>query len=415
MPDKHSILGPSSATRWLHCTPSVMLTKEMPDTTSSYAAEGTLAHHLAELKVRKKYIEPMGPRKFSNALKKLEKTELMDKDGSLRSPKDFWPEMMDATDAYLDYISQSFMAFEHEPHIAVEIELHFDTVAPGGFGTCDCLLIGGRKLHVVDFKYGRGVPVDAENNSQMMLYALGALEKYAALYDIQNIELTIFQPRADGETVKTWSTTREALLDWGVFTVKPLARSALAGEGEFHDGAWCQFCRAKNTCRQRNKTATALEDFAGINAPSKAEGGKFPMPPLLTDEEVGQALTLARAIKSWADDLEAYALPALLAGKTIPGWKAVEGTSRRRWEDTDTALTGLKAAGIEDAMLYKREPLTAPQVEKLLGKKKYEELAAQYVIKPPGKPALASESDKRQAITLNKTAAEDFDGMTKGE
>lgn len=406
MAKKHSLLGPSSAKRWMSCPPSVRLTEKMPDTTSPWAAEGTLAHDVAELKVKKKFTDPMGDQTFKRRLKKLSETKLFDVDGKERDLKDYWPEMLSATEEYLDYITGVVMSYPKRPHVAVEVELKFDRYAKGGFGTCDCLVLGGSELHIIDFKFGRGVPVSAENNPQMMLYALGALELYGALYDIRDIVLTIFQPRADGDTVKEWSISRDDLVNWGVFTVRPLAEKAFAGEGEFHGGDWCRFCRAKDTCRARADQYTALEDFGTPN--SKAETGILPKPPLLSDAEVGTVLEKAVALEKWVTDLKEYALTACLAGKEIPGWKAVEGRKTRIWDDPDTAFADITAAGIEEAMLYERKPLTLAGIEKMLGKARFTEVAGTHVTVSAGKPALAPESDKREAITLKPSASEDF-------
>lgn len=406
MAKKHSILGPSSAKRWMNCPPSVRLTEKMPDTTSVWAAEGTLAHDIAELKVKKKFTDPMGEQTFKRRLKKLSETKLFDVDGKERNPKEYWPEMLSATDAYLDFITGVVMSYSKRPHVAVEVELAFDRYAKGGFGTCDCLVLGGSELQIIDFKFGKGVPVSAENNPQMMLYALGAIELYGNFYDIHDIVLTIFQPRADGDTVKQWSISRNALLDWGVFTVRPLAEKAFAGEGEFNDGEWCRFCRAKDTCRARADRYTALEDFGAPN--SIAQTGTLPKPPLLSDAEVGEVLTKGEAIAKWVADLKEYALTACLEGKIIPGWKAVEGISKRSWIDQEKAFANITAAGIAESLLYERKPLTAPALEKALGKEVFKEVAELHVFKPAGKAALVSESDKRDAITNKPSAEEDF-------
>ena len=406
MAKKHSLLGPSSAKRWMSCPPSVRLTEKMPDTTSPWAAEGTLAHDVAELKVKKKFTDPMGDQTFKRRLKKLSETKLFGVDGKERDLKEYWPEMLSATDEYLDYITGVVMSYSKRPHVAVEVELKFDRYAKGGFGTCDCLVLGGSELHIIDFKFGKGVPVSAENNPQMMLYALGALELYGSLYDIHDIVLTIFQPRADGDTVKEWSISSDDLVNWGVFTVRPLAEKAFAGEGEFHGGDWCRFCRAKNTCRARADQYTALEDFGAPN--SKAETGVLPKPPLLSDAEVGEVLEKAVVLEKWVTDLKEYALTACLAGKEIPGWKAVEGRKTRVWDDPDSAFVDITAAGIEEAMLYERKPLTLAGIEKMLGKARFTEIAGTHVTVSAGKPALAPESDKREAITLKPSAEEDF-------
>lgn len=391
---KHALLTASGASRWMHCPPSARLEETLPDSTSEYAKEGTLAHSIAELKVRKKFLEPMGPKAFNTRMNKLKKDPL------------YQEEMQTCTDDYLDYITGVSMQYSTRPYMAVEKKLDFSRYVPEGFGTGDCIIIGGNTLHVIDYKHGKGVPVSPEDNPQLKLYGLGALEAYGMLYDIHDIVLTIFQPRADGDTVKEWSISRDDLVNWGVFAVRPLAEKAFAGEGEFHGGDWCRFCRAKNTCRARTDQYTALEDFGCPN--SKTETGKLPKPPLLSDAEVGEVLTRGEDIAKWVADLKEYALTALLAGREIPGWKAVEGTSKRSWIDQEKAFADIAAAGIEEALLYERKPLTAPALEKELGKELFKEVAERHVFKPAGKATAVPESDKRPAITLKPSAEEDF-------
>lgn len=395
---KHALLTASGAHRWMNCTPSARLEETLPDEGSSYAAEGTLAHSIAELKVKKKFLEPMGTRTYNSRMKRFEENPL------------FNPEMQSCTDEYLDYISGVVMSYPTRPYIAVERKLDFSRYAPEGFGTGDCIIIGGDTLHVIDYKHGKGVPVEAEENPQLKLYGLGALEAYGMFYGIRKIMLTIFQPRADGDTVKEWTIDRDKLLDWGVFTVRPAADKAFKGEGEFCGGEWCRFCRAKNTCRARAGQYTALEDFGSPN--SKAETGTLPKPPLLSDAEVGEVLKIAIDLEKWVSDLKEYALAACLEGKDIPGWKAVEGRKTRAWDDADAAFGDITAAGIEETMLYERKPLTLAAVEKLIGKARFTEIAGTHVTVSAGKPALAPESDKREAITLRPSAAEDFTGAT---
>lgn len=403
---KHAMLTASGAERWMNCTPSARLEETLPESSSCYAAEGTLAHSVAELRVRKHFLDPMGPKTFNTRLNKLKKTQLLDTDGNPRDPKDYWQEILTCTEDYLDYINGVYLSYPTNPYLAVEKRLDFSRYVPEGFGTGDCIIIGGDTLHVIDYKHGKGVPVSPENNPQLMLYGLGALEAYLALYDIKNIVLTIFQPRADGDTVKEWIVTRDELVDWGVFVVKPLAQQAFAGEGQFHGGDWCRFCRARNTCTHRAKQYTALEDFGSPN--SKTETGTLPKPPLLSDIEVGEVLQKAVALEKWAADLKEYALSSCLQGKEIPGWKAVEGRKVRVWDDPDAAFADITAAGIEETMLYERKPLTLAAVEKMLGKPRFAEVAGAHVSMSTGKPALAPESDKREAITNRPTAAEDF-------
>lgn len=395
-PEVHAMLGASSANRWMHCTPSARLEATLPDSTSKYAREGTLAHTIAELKVRKKFVEPMSQRTFNTRHNKLKKNPLYD------------PGMESCTDEYLDYITGVALSYDTRPYITAERKLDFSRYVPHGFGTSDCILIGGETLHIIDYKNGSGVMVEAENNPQLMLYGLGALEAYHLLYNIRHVVLAIVQPHAQGDTVKEWSIEADKLLDWGAFTVRPLAEQADKGEGNFCAGDWCRFCRAKATCRAHSEKYGALADFGGENSLNKA--GKVPMPPLLSDAEVGRVLRQAVGLEHWVTALKDYALNACLDGKEIPGWKAVAGRKTRVWDDMDKAFTDLEAAGVEEAMLYERKPLTLAATEKMLGKPRFAEIAGAHVTISDGKPALASESDKRDAITRGTTAAEDFKG-----
>ena len=304
------------------------------------------------------------------------------------------------------------MSYSTRPYIAVERRLDFSRYVPEGFGTGDCIIIGGDTLHVIDYKHGKGVVVDVENNPQLMLYGLGALEAYSVLYNMKHVALTVAQPRADCDSIKEWTIDRDKLLDWGVFTVRPVAEKAFAGEGEFCGGDWCRFCRARNTCRARAGQYTALEDFGSLN--SKTETGKLPVPPLLSDAEIGDILQRAINLEKWVSDLKEYALSACLEGKEIPGWKAVEGRKTRAWDDPDAAFTDITAAGIDEAMLYEQKPLTLAATEKLLGKGRFTEIAGSHVIVSTGKPTLAPESDSREAISLKPSAVEDFGGENNG-
>lgn len=392
---EHALLSASGAERWLHCTPSARLEDTFPDVSGPYAEEGSLAHTMAELKVRKKFIEPMGPKKYHTRLNKLKRDPL------------YQSEMGTCTDDYLDYISGVALKYESEPYVTAEVKLDYGDYAPEGFGTADCIIIGDNTLHVIDFKYGKGTPVTVEHNPQLMLYGLGALNKYQLLYNIGTVALTIFQPRAQGETVKEWSVSTEKLLAWGD-DIKPTARIAFDGKGEFVPGDWCRFCRARGTCRSHANQYTALEDFGDL---SETKTGSFPVPPLLSDTEVGEVLKRAIDIEKWISELKEYALNAVLSGKTIPGWKAVEGRSRRVWDNMDKAFNDIKAAGVDEELMYERKPLTLAALEKVIGKKKFMEIAGNHIVKEPGKPTLAVESDKREAVTAITSAEEDFKNL----
>lgn len=382
----HALLSASSAHRWLACTPSAKMEEQFPDTTSEAAREGTLAHELAELKLRNYfYTTDFGKRKLNAAIKKLQKEELWQE------------EMMGYTDLYLDYIKTVALADRTRGTAEIEKRVDFGQWVPGGFGTADCLLLKGKQLHVIDFKYGKGVPVSAENNPQMMLYALGARDLYSLLYHFEEFHLHIIQPRIDN--VSEWVCTEEELLAFGAYA-KERAALAIEGAGKFCPGeSQCRFCRAKATCRARSEENVRL-----AFSPDKGK-----LPPLISSEDAGRYLSLGEDVKKWLEDLKEWALGECLAGREVPGWKAVEGRGSRDWTDMDAAFDKLTKSGIaEEAMLYERKPLTLAQVEKLVGKKDFQEAVGEFVVKNPGKPALVKESDKREAITNKVTAAEAF-------
>lgn len=380
---EHALLSASGAHRWLVCTPSARLEEQFPDTTSDYAREGTLAHEIAELKLRKQFTEPMSQSTYSRRLNKFKKHEL------------YQEEMLKHTDTYLDYLREITIGMDVQPYVAIERQIDFSQVVPEGFGTVDCLIIGGDTLYITDFKYGKGVPVSAEDNPQMKLYALGAYFAYSFLYPIKLVKLAIVQPRLD--SISEWKISAKDLLAWGE-KIKPIAAKAFAGEGEFVPGEHCKFCRAKAQCRARAEMYTALSDFG------------MKKPPLLTNEEVGKVLKQAQDLEAWVKALKEYALSACLEGEEIPGWKAVEGRSTRVYKDIDQAFKHLAKNGIDEALLYERVPLTVAKLEKALGKKEFTSLLVEkgLVEKTPGKPTIAPVSDKRPAITNKPSAAEDF-------
>ncbi len=378
---EHALLSASGAEKWLNCPPSARLEETLPDSNSGYAAEGQLAHKIAELKLFK-YFNPMGPKAYKDKMAELEADPL------------YAPEMQRHTDEYVEYIKGVAMSYPTNPLVFIEKRVDYSHIAPEGFGTDDCLLIHGHDLHIFDLKYGQGVPVSVENNSQLKLYALGTLQHFGMFYDLRNITLHIIQPRL--EFSGSWLTSRDELMAWGE-SIKLIAGKAFAGEGEYQQGPWCRFCRAKNLCRARAEFQLAL-----------APEYEMKKPPLLTDQEVGEALLKAQQLAKWAADLEEYAEAQLLAGGEIPHWKLVEGRSTRQFTDQDAAFTKLIKEGTDEALLYERKPITLTAVEKLFKKKEFESLLSDYIIKPPGKPTLAPETDKRKPITAKTTAAEDF-------
>lgn len=379
----HAVLSASGASRWLACTPSARLEEQFPDSTSEYAKEGTLAHEVCELKVRKNLIEQMPTRTYNTKLKKIKENEL-------------WQDEMDKfTDVYLEYIQKLVHSYSCSPAVMVEKKVDFSQYVPEGFGTADCIVIAEGTMHIIDFKYGKGVAVSAENNPQMKLYALGAYLEYSMLYPIEKIKMAIVQPRLENEASESEIFVAE-LMDWAENVVKPLAEKAYKGEGTYIAGNHCRFCRAKATCRERarmNLEASKFEMRAGA---------------LLSDTEVGEALKMAQDLAKWAEDLKEYALTESLKGKIIPGWKAVEGRSVRAFKDTDLAIKTIVDSGIDEILLYDRKIKTLAQIEKLLGAKQFKELVGELVEKAPGKPTLVLETDKREKIVNRITAEEDF-------
>lgn len=382
----HAILSPSSAKRWLNCPPSALINAAAPQRDTVYTAEGTLAHMLAELKARQTFLG-LDPRTSADMLMQIRSSDL------------WQDEMKGHTDAYVEALKDIAAHYPAKPHIALEQELDFSEYVPDGHGTADCIMIGhldsGDVLNVIDFKYGKGVSVEARENPQMMLYALGALLDYEPIYDIQLVCMTIVQPRIKAEP-DTWMLPVDQLRDWAENTVKPAAQLAIHGQGEFAEGEWCRFCAIKGSCRARAAANTALEDF-GLR-----------QPPELTDAEVGHALEVGQRLTEWLSDLQEYALGACLKGHEIPGWKAVEGRSVRAWTDQAAAFDKARAEGVPDEMLYERKPVTLAGLEKIMGKKQFAAALRDYVTTPPGKPTLAASDDKRPAITDRTTAQDDF-------
>lgn len=380
----HALLGASGAHRWLACTPSARLEEQFPDTSSEAAAEGTLAHELAEAKLRHYFFTTdFGKRKLTYAIKRLKENKLWN------------DEMQGHTDEYLDYIKRIAIAYPSMPHAAIEVRVEFGEYVPEGFGIADCILICQDTLHVIDFKYGKGVPVSAEQNPQLMLYALGAYEACKILYPIKRIRLSIVQPRLPDGTSE-WECSLEALLKFGEY-VKPRAALAFKGEGEFAPGEkQCRFCRARKQCRARSDENVRLA-FAVDKKP-----------PLISAAEVGVYLRQGEDVAKWLSELKEWALAECLAGKEVPGWKAVEGRSTREWTDMDKAFTELVSKGTPTEMLWERKPLTLAQVEKVVGKKEFAEYVGEMVVRKPGKPTLVKDSDKRQAITNKVSASEAF-------
>lgn len=372
MPDAHAKLSASGAHRWLACPGSVGLEEDLPDRGSPYAAEGTLAHAVGELKLRKYFERGIGPKKFSAAMAGFRESE-------------YWKGEMDRyTDDYFDEVKRRSLLYPEIPYVAVEERVSFADYVPEGFGTCDCIMIYGDEMQVIDLKYGKGVVVSPEKNPQLMLYGLGALGVYEMLYEIGTVRLVIVQPRL--ESVEEWSISAADLRAWGE-SIKETAREAYEGSERLASGDHCRFCKAKARCPERGRELfSAVEELA--EAKEKAVSP-------LSNADIAKVLTRAKGILDWVKDLEEEALRAVLAGETVPGYKAVEGRSNRAFKSTDRALEILKGAGYEEAMLYERKPLSLSKLEGLVGKARFKDLLGDEVVKPQGKPTLVEESDKR--------------------
>lgn len=366
----HALLSASGAEKWMNCPPSARLEENYPDTTSEYAREGTLAHEIAEFKAKNYFIETLPKRTFTSKLNKLKKHEL------------YQTEMDNYTDDYLEYLKEKSMKFDSRPYIALEKQVDFSAFVPEGYGTCDCVIIHNKQMHIIDLKYGKGVPKSAENNPQLMLYALGAYQAYSMLYPIESIILSIFQPRIDN--ISEWEISTETLLEWAEKEVKPKAELAIMGLGQCNPGEHCKFCKAQAQCRAKAESI--------VNVFTVKEN-----PQLLTDEEIGTMLSKAKELVAWSNAVEDYALNAILSGKEIKGWKAVEGRSTRVFRDVEKAFETIIKSGTPEEMLYERKPLTLSAIEKLLGKKEFNDTVGSFVDKPQGKPALATIDDKRPA------------------
>lgn len=383
MADKHALLSASSSHRWLRCPPSAMLEQKFPQQTSEYAAEGTEAHELAFI--------------ITSAL--LDTNFPLEKElASFKSTATYYcAEMQEAADAYADLIAERIKArsaYCSDTFAELEVMVDFSKWVKHGFGTSDCVIVSDDIMEIIDFKYGKGVRVEAEDNSQMMLYALGAYERYKALYDINGIRMTIFQPRLSN-SVSTAEIYIGELLEWAKTYVKPRAALAYRGDGEYSPSETaCKFCRAKNQCRARLNQQ--LDFFDNL-------------PEIASVEEVAKALQNADTVKSWISDAETFLQQELLKGNPVPGWKLVEGRSNRKISDEKAVVDRFIKAGIDDSLLYEKKFISLTQLEKDFGKKSIAELIGDLIIKPQGKPTLVPESDARPAFVLQEQILNAFD------
>lgn len=374
----HAVLSASGAHRWLNCLPSARLELGFVNNESSAAAEGTAAHALCEHKLKKAlHMRSKRPVSVYNS-----------------------DEMEKHSDAYVEFVMEQLELAKQgctDPLILIEQRLDFSCYVPQGFGTGDCIIIADKKLHIIDFKYGMGVLVDAVDNPQMKLYALGALEIYDSLYDIEEVSMTIFQPRR--ENVSTWTIRVEDLKDWAENELRPKAKKAYEGEGDYLPGEWCTFCRAAVKCRARAEEKLKLAQ------------SEFKLPPLLTDSEIEEVLSKLSDLTKWANEIIAYATDAAVNhGKEWHGFKVVEGRSVRKYKDEDAVAEVAKANGYKD--IFRQSLITLTEMERLMGKSKFEKILGDLIHKPPGKPTLVPLSDKRPAMNVSN-AKNEFNEITE--
>ena len=372
MPPKgHALLSASSSHRWMNCPPSARLCENYDDKGSDFAAEGTDAHALCEFRLQ----EALG----------------IPAENPIENLTWYNEEMEDCAVSYASFVSEIVAKAKDicsDPVVLIEQHLDYSKFVQEGFGTGDCIVIADGELHIIDYKHGRGVLVEADNNPQMKLYALGALEIFDGIYDIETVSMTIFQPRRGN--VSTYSLSKADLYAWAEEVLKPIAELAYKGEGQYNCGEWCQFCKAKTDCRKRAEANMELAKY------------DFMDPPLLTDEEIEDVLSKVDNLVAWANDVKEFAFQAAMSGKVWNGWKLVEGRSVRKYVNDEAVAATVSEAGYDP---YEKKLLGLTEMQKRLGKSKFEELLGSLIHRPQGKPTLVPESDKRPAIT---TAIADF-------
>ena len=375
----HARLNASSSHRWMMCPPSVKLSEQFADKPSPYAEEGTFLHELCELKLHR-YLGDMVP-------------ELIEEQYAEHRDNDFYSDEAESvTDEYVAFCIETIEAVRlscPDPLIMVEHRLDYSEYVPDGFGTGDLVIVADGVIEVIDFKGGRGVRVDANRNSQLMLYGLGALLEFDPLYDIHTVRMTIVQPRLSNTS--TYEITAHDLIRWAETEVRPKALLAYEGAGEFCAGEWCRFCKARYTCRKRSEYHMRLAEH------------DFRQPDLLSDEEIADILPVADSLNSWVQDLLAYATQAAVNGKSWPGYKLVAGRTVRKYTSEAEVIKAATEAGYTD--IYKTTLLGVGDLEKRMGRKRFGEVLGKFIVKPAGAPTLVPETDARKPYS---DAASDF-------
>lgn len=381
---KHALLSASSASRWLNCPKSVRLTEDIPDGESSpFAAEGTLAHAIAEDYLRE-YATGKG--------RTIEDYTVPEK---FKGNPLFYEGMYQDVTPYLEYVTEAFESKSRVATLDIEARLDFSKYVPSGFGTGDTVIIDSGTLEICDLKFGKGVLVEAENNPQIMLYGLGALHVYDYIFDIKKVKMTIVQPRLNH--VASFELSADDLRAWGRETVSPIAKLAYNGQGDQKAGEWCRWCKIKATCKAR-----AEKQGQTVAMMAEAE---------LIDDQICQILTASAEIKAWLSDVEANIVQRLSDGGSLTGWKLVEGRSNRKIKEPEALAEVLLGSGLDASVIYKPQELQSlTALEKAVGKARFKELCGGFVYKPQGKATLVPESDKRPALGSVENDF-DFDGV----
>lgn len=379
MAGKHALLSPSAAHRWMNCTAAPLLERDVEDKSSTFAEEGTLAHAYCAKKLKE----------FLGLAVDEEKAEIAQLDGQYHSG-----EMDEYTDTYKTIVLEKFNAARaktKDAQLLVEVKLDFSHYVPDAFGTSDAIIIADGVMEVIDFKYGKGVKVSAVENPQMMIYALGAWDLFNFEYDIRKVRMTIVQPRIDN--LSEFELDAADLINWAVDELQPKANEAYAG-GKQKPGNWCQFCKVKASCKALSSMCIEAQQAN-------------PDPRKISKEVMENTiLPLLSTFKTWLTGVEEYSLEQALNGVQYQGFKIVEGRSIRKITNPTAVMELLGKEGFsKESYIKPTELRSITDLEKLIGKKRFGVLCAEYINKPQGKPTLVPESDKRPAFNQ---AADDF-------